>query len=141
MCIGRGDRRSLSSAKCGFPSRRGGVSDAECAFPSRHRPEGSRGNRPPDCGVPCFGNQLGKRPRKGTRQAAGRFVPGYANLGLGPSLTERHTLEFKEKEAEKVSLAVDTQHSSQPETRVPCNEQGPAASPRDSAQASWRLNH
>ena len=57
------------------------------------------------------------------------------------TLTERRTLEFKEKEAEKVSLAVDTQHSSQPETRVPCNEQGPAASPRDSAQASWRLNH
>ena len=60
---------------------------ANCAFPSHCRPRGMRCNHPPGCGALSKVTQLGKCVRATTRQAAGRFAPGSANLVW--SLTSR----------------------------------------------------
>ena len=60
---------------------------ANCAFPSHCRPRGVGCNHPPGCGALSKVAQLGKCVRATTRQAAGRFAPGSANLVW--SLTSR----------------------------------------------------
>ena len=104
----RGHRMRLS-VECAFPylRKRGAVSRkstlwvgsltekrslrfsdrANCAFPSHCRPRGVGCNHPPGCGALSKVAQLGKCVRATTRQAAGRFVPGSANLVW--SLTSR----------------------------------------------------
>ncbi len=65
---------------------------AECAFPSRCGAREVWGNPPPGCGALWRMPQLGKCARATPRQAAGRVVPGSADLGSESGLTERRTL-------------------------------------------------
>ena len=54
-------------------------------------------NPPPACGALWRMPQLGKCARATPRQAAGRVVPGPANLGSESGLTERRTLRFPDR--------------------------------------------
>ena len=54
-------------------------------------------NHPPACGALWRMPQLGKCARATPRQAAGRVVPGPANLGSESGLTERRTLRFPDR--------------------------------------------